>query len=526
MLTQHPDLAEEFRSFLRDKDCFAQLAEPLHPAARPANLLDTPTVGHEDRTVDPTLGMVRYVGDYELLEEIARGGRGVVYKARQQKPNRLVALKMILAGSHAGAAEMARFQIETEAIASLQHPNIVQVYKVEEHEGIPFFSLEFCGGGNLTQKLNGTPLPAREAATVVATLGRAMQEAHAHNIIHRDLKPSNVLLTEDGVLKITDFGLAKKLDVSGPTLSNAILGTPSYMAPEQAGAKTSEVGPATDVYALGAILYECLTGRPPFKAATQMDTILQVMRDEPVPPRLLQSTVPRDLETVCLKCLQKKPEERYSSALALAEDLERYLNNVPIVARADSLSGRLRHAIESYTEVPSLDTAPAIFWGAALHLATNGAVFVLAWFGQPVYQVWVVLGLHVAIVLAVGWRYHLSRYRAITLVERQSMTISLGLTVMVVSIFFVMGPLRPLAPARDILVCYPAIAILNGMGVFIHGMTHWGRFYVLGLAHIPVALAMSFFPDWAPVIFGVLSAVMMCWIGFRVQSALVRKETP
>ena len=270
---------------------------------------------------------------YEILRELGRGGMGVVYQARHTKLNRLVALKMILAGSHAGAADLARFQTEAEAIARLQHPNIVQVYEVGEHEGKPFFSLEFCAGGSLEKKLNGTPLPPREAAALVETLARAMQAAHEQHVIHRDLKPANVLLAEDGTPKITDFGLAKKLDEAGQTASGAVMGTPSYMAPEQAGGRSEQMGPLVDVYALGAILYECLTGRPPFKGTTAMDTIMQGVADEPVPVRRLQPQVPADVETICLKCLQKEAGRRYESAAALADDLRRFVEGRPIVAR-------------------------------------------------------------------------------------------------------------------------------------------------------------------------------------------------
>jgi WD40 repeat protein/tetratricopeptide (TPR) repeat protein len=271
---------------------------------------------------------------YEVLSELGRGGMGVVFMARQTKLGRPVALKMILSGGRAGTAELARFRAEAEAIARLQHPNIVQIYEVGEQGGLPYFTLEFCGGGNLHRKLNGTPLPTREAAVLVETLARATEAAHRRNIIHRDLKPANILLAEDGTPKITDFGLAKKLDDdSGQTQSGAVVGTPSYMAPEQAGGKNKQLGSATDIYALGAILYECLTGRPPFKAATIMETLRQVASDEPVPPARLQSTVPHDLETICLKCLQKEPARRYESAGALADDLRRFLENRPIVAR-------------------------------------------------------------------------------------------------------------------------------------------------------------------------------------------------
>ncbi len=298
------------------------------PAAARAEPVTTPptaalSAAHSDEEVP----------GYEILGELGRGGMGVVYLARQAKLNRQVALKMILSGGHAGDADLARFKTEAEAIARLQHPNIVQIYEVGECEGRPFFSLEFCGGGSLERKLAGTPLPPREAARLVETLARAMQSAHDARVIHRDLKPANVLLTVDGSPKITDFGLARKIDEAGQTASNAVMGTPSYMAPEQAGGKVKELGPAADVYSLGAILYECLTGRPPFRAATALDTLMQVVADEPVPPRQLQSKVPRDLETICLKCLSKEPAKRYSRALDLAEDLWRFQAGDPIGAR-------------------------------------------------------------------------------------------------------------------------------------------------------------------------------------------------
>jgi WD40 repeat protein len=274
------------------------------------------------------------VPGYEILEELGRGGMGVVYKAKQVRANRLVALKMILTGSHAGTAELRRFRTEVEAIASLRHSAIIPVYEVGEHEGRPFFSLELCSGGTLHRKLNGTPLPPTEAARLIETLAHAMQVAHEHHIIHRDLKPENVLFADDGSPRITDFGLAKKLDADeGTTRTGAIMGTPSYMAPEQTRGASHEVTPAVDVYALGAILYECLTGRPPFKAATTMETIMQVATHDPVAPRDLQPGVPRDLETICLKCLAKEPHRRYSSAQALAEDLRCFQAGEPIDAR-------------------------------------------------------------------------------------------------------------------------------------------------------------------------------------------------
>jgi WD40 repeat protein/tRNA A-37 threonylcarbamoyl transferase component Bud32 len=282
------------------------------------------------------------VAGYEVLGELGRGGMGVVYKARQIGLNRLVALKMILTGSHAHAEDLARFRTEAEAVAGLRHPHIVQIYDVGEQGGLPYFSLEFVEGGSLEARLDGTPWLGPQAARLIEPLARAMHVAHQKGVIHRDLKPANVLLTADDTPKVTDFGLAKRLDQdSGQTRTGTIMGTPSYMAPEQASGAKAGIGPAADVYALGAVLYELLTGRPPFKAASPLDTILQVINGEPVPPSQLNPRAPRDLETICLKCLQKEPAKRYASAEALADDLRRFQNGEPIHARP---VGRLEKA--------------------------------------------------------------------------------------------------------------------------------------------------------------------------------------
>jgi eukaryotic-like serine/threonine-protein kinase len=279
---------------------------------------------------------------YELLEEIGRGGMGVVFKARHVKLNRIVALKMILSGELASTQETARFRAEAETIAQIQHPNIIQIFEIGEHEGRLFISLEYCGGGSLESRLRGTPLPAIEAARLFATLAEALAHAHHCGVIHRDLKPANILLVSGEWSpqgqpytthqpKITDFGLARKVDTNLSTQTTTIVGSPSYMPPEQASGR--EVGPLADVYSLGASLYECLTGRPPFRASSVLETLRQVQHEEPVPPRQLQSKTPRDLETICLKCLQKDPARRYGSAAALREDLQRFLEGRAILGR-------------------------------------------------------------------------------------------------------------------------------------------------------------------------------------------------
>jgi serine/threonine-protein kinase len=288
----------------------------------------------------PTAGLPQVPG-YKVEAVLGRGGMGLVYKARHLRLGRTVALKMLLAGAYAGPHERARFQREAEAVASLRHANIVQVYDVGDHEGRPYFTMEFVEGGSLAHKLAGTPQPARQAAALALTLAEAVHVAHRGGIVHRDLKPANVLLTADDTPKISDFGLARRLEgEAGPTQSGVLIGTPSYMAPEQAEGRARVIGPATDVYALGAILYESLTGRPPFRAETAGETVLQVIHQEPASPSRLNAKVPRDLETICLKCLRKEPESRYASAAALADDLRRFGEGRPIQARPLGWAGR------------------------------------------------------------------------------------------------------------------------------------------------------------------------------------------
>jgi len=295
---------------------------------------------------------VRYFGDYEIVREIARGGMGVVFQARQVTLNRPVALKMILAGQLADDTDVRRFHTEAEAAANLDHPGIVPVYEVGQHEGQHYFSMAFVEGTSLSQRLADGPLPGRDAAGLVRRVAEAIQYAHERGVIHRDLKPANVLLDQSGNPRVTDFGLAKRVQSdSGLTGSGQIMGTPSYMPPEQAGGRRGEVGPAADVYALGATLYALVTGRPPFQAATAMDTVIQVLSDEPVAPRRLNASVPRDVETICLKCLEKDPARRYPSAQALADDLGRYLAGEPIVARPVT---RLERAVKWARRKPAI----------------------------------------------------------------------------------------------------------------------------------------------------------------------------
>jgi serine/threonine-protein kinase len=278
---------------------------------------------------------------YRLDGTLGRGGMGVVYRAVHERLGRPVALKVVLAGEQASARDLTRFVAEAEAAATVRHPNVVEVYDAGQHAGLPFLALELVPGGTLAERLAAGPLPPREAARLIEAVARGVAACHAAGVLHRDLKPANVLLAADGTPKVTDFGLAKRPAAGdGLTATYAVVGTPSYMAPEQARGDSKSVGPAADVYALGATLYHLLTGRPPFHGPTPADTLMQVLADDPVPPRRLQPGVPRDLELVTLKCPEKAPARRYPSAAAVADDLRRWQAGEPVSVRRPGVQAR------------------------------------------------------------------------------------------------------------------------------------------------------------------------------------------
>jgi eukaryotic-like serine/threonine-protein kinase len=383
-LAQHPDLTDELRSFFADHDRMRAMAEPLHSSAAEA-----PTLGLDSPL---TVGMTfRYFGDYEILGEIARGGMGVVYRARQVSLKREVALKMILAGRLASEDDVRRFRTEAEAAANLDHPNIVPIHEVGQHEGQHYFSMKLINGGSLAQQMERYRDDTRRAARLLATAARAVHFAHQRGILHRDLKPANFLLDDKGEPHVTDFGLAKRVEGGrNLTQSGAIVGTPSYMAPEQA---RSEKGltTAVDVYSLGAILYELLAGRPPFRAETPLDTILQVLDREPEQLRKLNPRIDLDLETICLKCLEKDPLRRYDSAAALADDLEHWLRGEPIRARPSTPWERATKWIRRQQAAAGL-WAVGIFASLAAVVALAGAnklvsalLLAACWLGVALY---------------------------------------------------------------------------------------------------------------------------------------------
>jgi tRNA A-37 threonylcarbamoyl transferase component Bud32/outer membrane protein assembly factor BamB len=344
LLRRHPELAAELEAFFADQEKLDRLARPQRPeqpAASPTAPPEAPTIAPGEPAAVPAGPPVRSFGDYELLAEIARGGMGVVWMARQVSLKRIVALKMILAGELADEADVRRFQMEAQTAANLQHPNIVAIHEVGRHEGQDYFSMEYVKGASLADLVRDNPLPPARAAAYIQTVAEAIDYAHRRGILHRDLKPANVLIDTSDQPRVTDFGLAKRIDRdTGLTASGAVVGTPSYMPPEQASGQRGKLGPASDVYSLGAVLYELVTGRPPFRAATQMDTLLQVLEAEPAPPRLLNPGVGRDLETIILKCLAKEPAKRYATAQELADDLAAFREGRPIKARRPRLAER------------------------------------------------------------------------------------------------------------------------------------------------------------------------------------------
>jgi serine/threonine-protein kinase len=346
LLAAHPALA----SVLECLDVLENLAPPAPVQRGPATaneLTEAPTLAEPRAVMDAgeAPGEERQgsdFGKFELLEELGRGGMGVVYKARQKDLGRLVALKMILRSQLDSAEMVRRFHDEARAAAGVQHPNITAVYEAGQIHGQPYFAMQYVGGPSLASKLRHGPLPPETTARIVAAVARAVAHLHQHGIVHRDLKPGNILLDEHGQPYVTDFGLVKLLEGnSHQTTSGAIVGTPSYMSPEQAAGQSTLIGPRSDVYSIGAILYECLTGRPPFRAATQMETLMHVLENEPIAPHEFNPQVPRDLESICLRCMEKSPERRYANAAAVADNLERYLNGEPVEGLTPGLWPRL-----------------------------------------------------------------------------------------------------------------------------------------------------------------------------------------
>jgi serine/threonine-protein kinase len=528
----HPELADELRELWAVAQ-FAQMARVPPPQSMVAILpSDPPTpFPHNDSTTSIPSALPRQLGDFELLEEIGRGGMGVVYKARQKSLNRIVALKMVREAQLATDEDRARFRTEAESAAKLKHPNIVTVYEVGTVGGQAYLCMEFVDGPTLAEKIRDSgPLPPRAAAQLVAVIARAIEHAHSLGIIHRDLKPSNILLgtddrgrpKDDGKAssvaeidalplrglaafqpKVSDFGLAKRIDnTESLTRTGAVVGTPSYMAPEQAAGR-KDLTPAADVYALGAILYELLTGRPPFQAAHPVDTLLLVLEQEPVPPRDLNPTVDRELELICLKCLQKPVELRYATAGELAADLEAYAAGQPVAAAPSGLRFFLARVFRETHHADILENWGKLWmWHSVMILLLCFLTQVMSWSGLT-HHLWYMSVWSVGLVT---WGVVLWQLRKaagpVLFVERQVAHAWAAGVCASISMFWIEW-LIPL-PA---LTLSPAVAVAAGMVMVFKAGILSGRFYIWAAANFVAAVIMPLVPEINVLLFGAVSAL-------------------
>ncbi len=518
---RHPDLADELRHLW----AAAQVAEAVAVLSTipPAEARPRPAAG-----ADVAGALPRRFGDYELLEELGRGAMGIVYRARQVSLNRVVALKMILHGELASPEELARFRTEAKAAAGLDsHPNIVPVHEVGEHAGRPYFSMKYVEGRTLASLLAQGPLPPRTAARYLVAIARAVQYAHERGILHRDLKPSNVLIDRDDQPHVADFGLAKQVGAGASlTRTGAILGTPCYMSPEQAFGSPDGLSPASDVYSLGAILYELLTGRPPFRAATTVDTLLLVREQEPVPPRALNPRVDPDLELICLQCLQKQPGLRYATAAQLADDLEAYLRGEPPSVRSSSLGYYVSRMLRETHHAGVLENWGLLWMWHSLKillLCVLTSALALSQDRFPLFKSHIpyVLLWSVGLVVwgAIFWALR-RRGGPVMFVERQIAHVWGAAVIATIGVFLVEVLLN-----LPVLTLSPVLALMAGMVFVVKGGTLSGIFYVEAAAMFLTALVMAALPPaYGPLLFGTATAACFFFPGLKYYRQRLQSE--
>jgi eukaryotic-like serine/threonine-protein kinase len=532
---RYPGLADDLRSlwatvWVAEEMARAEVSDAPRESHGPdAETVDWPRAERQSpdglSSPSPGTSQGRRFGDYELFEELGRGGMGVVTRARELARGRVVALKRLLGGSESAPEDIERFRAESRAASRLAHPHVVPVLQVGECDGHPYFTMQYVEGTTLAKKLAEGPLPAIEAARLLLPVCRAIHYAHECGVLHRDLKPSNILIDRQGNPYVSDFGLAKRIDVD-PSLtpSGALVGTPSYMAPEQAGSlalgQRVEVGPASDVYSLGAILYHMLTGRPPFQAATAAETIMLALEHDPISPRALNPRVSPDAEMIALKCLQKSPGLRYTTAADLAEDLESFLRGDPVSARSTSLRALAARLLGETHHAPVLENwgllwiyhsiALLVFFGATNWLYLDGVT--ARW---PYFLIFSV-GL-------CGWAgiFWALRRRGgpIRFVERQLAHVW-GAGIVAINLVFVVEWLLGL----PVLSLAPMIAVTNGMLFMIKGGILSGGYYLQAAVTFLSIFPMAAFPRFAPMIFGIIVSACFFATGMKYRLRSLRSR--
>ncbi|MFP6674977.1 MAG: serine/threonine-protein kinase [Pirellulaceae bacterium] len=517
---EHVDLDEIQRSY---PDLAADLGE-LWGAVLVADVAGSESVVLDDEktstapSFESSFDLPCEFADYVLEEEVGRGGMGIVFRARQTSLDREVAVKMILSGTFATKSERERFRAEAEAAARLDHPNIVAVHEVGEHGEIPYFSLRYIAGMTLAERLRMKPMPARDAAEILAKVARAVDCAHQCGVLHRDLKPSNILLDEAGEPFVTDFGLAKRDNDANVTRTGAVIGTPAYMSPEQASGNRNAVGPASDIYGLGAILYYMLTGRPPFQADSPVNVMLLVREQDPIRPRIVNPRADRDLEMIALRCLQKPSDLRYRSAAMLADDLEAYLADEPLAVRSGRLVQVLSRAFRETHHATVLENWGLLWmWHSLVLLGdcllTNG----MQWLGTA--QRWHYVVLWTLALWAWGGVFWLLRRRMgpVTFVERQIAHVWLASLVGIAALFPLEWYLQ-----LETLTLSPIIGVVGAMTFIIKGGILSGLFYVQGVALLCTSVAMLLVPEYAHAIFGFVSAACFFFPGLKYHRQRLR----
>ncbi len=531
-VAEHPRLAGQLRELFATISMAEAVAEEStilerRQGFRPGSALSQPLPVEPGGFVPGATPLPASFDDYELLEELGRGGMGVVYRARQKSLGRTVAVKMLLRRDLATAADLNRFQSEAEAAARLDHPGIVSIFEVGECGGHPFYSMRFIEGTTFAKRLASGPVPPREAAAILVQVAEAVDAAHRRGVLHRDLKPSNILIDSAGTPHVSDFGLAKRIEEDQDvTHTGAILGTPCYMSPEQAAGSRGDVGPTSDVWSLGAILYQTLTGRPPFQAANPMDTLLAVLENDPPVPRSLDPAVDRDLELIALKSLQKPQELRYASAAALAADLRAFLAGEPVAARRGGFGEIVARLFRETHHATVLENWGLLWmWHSVVILTLCVVTDVLAWQGVVSRWPYVVLwGGGLAVWAPIFWAL---RHRAgpVTAVERQIAHIWGGSVIASVLLFWVEALLQdssgqPLA----VLTLSPVLALLAGVVFFAKAGILSGVFYIQAAVLFGTALVMCLVPAWQHVIFGIVSGLCFFVPGLKYYRQRGRAE--